>query len=90
MTNLNPLADYANTTVRALGADQHADNYTDEGANAYDGASDLAIDLLSTAGYEVDDPDALGADVTDDVQTLLILVMMRAPKLVPLLNRALV
>jgi hypothetical protein len=48
-------------------------------------ANEAAISLLVKAGYQPTDKDATGKMVEDEVQTLLMIALLRCPKLVDLL-----
>lgn len=78
---MSHLAEYHNETVRRLFADENLPNSDEEQGLHYDACSDLAVELISSAGYEADTLDDAKVEVSDDVQTLLTLAMFRAPAL---------
>lgn len=47
----------------------------------YDEVAEIAIDLLANAGYRADDKDEADEVVSEDLQTALMDVMFRAPRL---------
>lgn len=76
---MTALRDYHNTTNTALTA-WYGDE--DDAQNAYDTASDLAIQMIANTGNGPDDHDRLDQPLSDDVQTLLQLAFQRHPALV--------
>ena len=75
------LRDYSNATALGLNVVDTEPNYDHDAAQEWDGASDLAIDLLSSAGLTYDDTDSLHEAVHEDIQTLLLLAFARSPRL---------
>lgn len=84
MTSL--LGQYHNETTATLRMQDEQGRNVNE-VDDYDHASELAIQLITDAGMTWDTLDAAGEPVSDDVQTLLVLALVRAPMLVAHLTR---
>lgn len=68
------LSEYHNETSRNVTATLGEDGAQD----AWDISNDYAVELLSHLGFGPQDRDNLGAEIGDDVQTLLMLAMARS------------
>jgi hypothetical protein len=53
----------------------------DNAARIEDGAQEAAIQLITLAGFDAQDSDHFGAEMSDIVQSLLQIVMIRCPQL---------
>ena len=57
--------------------------------DAFDAASEAAIEAIICAGFDGEDSDQLGQAMSDDVQTLLTLAFVRCPALIEVFTHTL-
>lgn len=59
----------------------------DRAETLIDGAQEAAIELIVMAGFDAQDSDHFGAEMSDIVQTLLTIVMVRCPQMADRINK---